>query len=67
MEAVLEYNRLKEFIQNDFPKPPTIDSQDLVEWKKCVAKARMIILEGFLDNIVSNIHRKDTPYTMWLP
>jgi len=52
MEAVLEDNGLKEFIDKDIPKPPAIDAQDLVEWKKCVSKARRIILEGVQDHIV---------------
>lgn len=43
---MLEDNRLKEFIDNYIPKPPTIDAQYLAKWKKCVAKARRIILEG---------------------
>jgi len=46
MKAVLEDNGLKEFIEKYIPKPPTIDAQDLAEWRKCVAKARKIILEG---------------------
>jgi len=46
MEALLEDNRLKEFIDNDNPKPPTTYAQDLGEWKKCVSKARNIIIEG---------------------
>jgi len=45
--------------------PPIIDAQDLAEWKKCVAKAGRIILEGVRDHIVSKEHRKDTPYAMW--
>lgn len=45
MEAVLDDNRLKECIDKYIPKPPTVDAQDLVEWKKCVAKARRIILK----------------------
>jgi len=35
---------LKEFIDNDIPKP--VDAQNLAKWIKCVAKARRIILEG---------------------
>ena len=35
------------------------------EWRKCVAKARMIILEGVRDHIVSKIHDKEIPYAMW--
>ena len=45
MEVVLEDNELKEFIDKDIPKPPKTDAQDLAEWRKCVAKARRIILE----------------------
>ena len=30
-----------------------------------MAKARRIILEGVRDHIVSNLHDKDTPFTMW--
>jgi len=52
MEVVFEDNELKKFIDNDIPKPPTIDAQDLAEWRKCVAKARRIILEGVQDHIV---------------
>jgi len=40
MEAMLEDNGLKEFIDEDIPKPPGSDAQNLVEWKKCVARAR---------------------------
>jgi len=65
MEAVLEVNGLKEFIENDIPEPPTANAQDLAKWKKCVAKARMIIIEGVQNHIVSNIHGKDTPYVIW--
>ena len=45
MEVVLEDNELKEFIDNDIPKTPTTNAQDLVEWRKCVTKVRRIILE----------------------
>jgi len=64
MEAVLEENLWKEFIDNDIPKPPTTNSQDLAEWRKCVAKARRIILELVQFHIVSNLHGKDTLYEM---
>lgn len=40
MEVVLEDNGLKEFVDQAIPKPKTIDAQNLVEWKKCVAKER---------------------------
>ena len=46
MEVVLEDNGLKEFIDHDIQKPPTYDAKYLAEWRKCVAKARRIILEG---------------------
>jgi len=46
MEAVLEDNGLKEFIDQDIPKPPASDSKDLAKWRKCVIKARHIIIEG---------------------
>lgn len=65
MDTVLEDNGLKEFIDNDIPKLAAFDAKDLVELKKCVAKARRIILEGVRDHIVSNLHRKETSYAMW--
>jgi len=65
MEVVLEDNGMKEFIDNDIPKPPIIDTQDLAKWKKCMEKKRRIRLEGFQAHIVSNLHGKDTPYAMW--
>ena len=46
MDVMLEDNVLKEFIDQDIPKPPASDAKDLAEWKKCVARARQIILEG---------------------
>ena len=64
-EAVPEDNGLKEFIDNDIQKPTTVDTQNLEEWKKCVAKARRIILEGVREHIVSNIHGEKTAYAMW--
>jgi len=65
MEVVLEDNGLKEFIDQEVPKPSTTDAQNLVEWKNCVAKARWIILEGVRDHIVSSLHGKETPHAMW--
>ncbi len=44
MEEMLEYNRLKEFIDHDILKPLAFDANDLDEWRKCVAKARRIVL-----------------------
>jgi len=46
MEAVLEGNGLKDFIDQEIPKPGSTNAQELAEWKKCVARARLIILEG---------------------
>jgi len=63
--VVLEDNVLKEFIDNDIPKPTTSNARDLSEWNKCVAKARRIILEGVRDHIISNLHGKETSYSMW--
>ena len=65
MEVVLEDNGLKEFIDHEIPKPPVSDAKDLAEWKRCVVKARRIIMEGVRDHIVSSLHNKDTPYAMW--
>ena len=65
MEAVLEDNGLKEFIDNDVPKPTLTDATLLDAWQKKVAKMRRIILEGVRDHIVSNLHGKSTPYAMW--
>jgi len=44
MEAVLEDNGLKDFIDQEVPKPT--DATQLAEGKKCVARARRIPLEG---------------------
>ena len=65
MEVVLEDNGLKEFIDQEIPKPTSTNAQELVEWKKCVAKSRWIILEGVQEHIVSSLHGKDTPFSMW--
>ena len=46
MEAVLEDNGLKDFIDQEVPKPTAADVIELAEWKKCVARARRILLEG---------------------
>ena len=42
-----------------------IDAANLDAWKKKVAKARRILLEGVQDHIVSSLHGKATPYAMW--
>jgi hypothetical protein len=46
IEAVLKDNGLKEFIDKDVPKPDVADDANLDAWKKKVAKARRILLEG---------------------
>ena len=38
MRDVLEDNGLKDFIDEEIPKPASTNAQELVEWKKCVAK-----------------------------
>ena len=65
MEAVLEDNGLKGYIDVDVPKPDAIDTANLDAWKKKVVKARRILLEGVRDHIVSSLHGKTTPYEMW--
>ena len=45
MEAVLEDNGLKEFIDSDVPKPTSSDATLLDAWKKKVVKTRRILLE----------------------
>ena len=46
MEVVLEDNGLKDFIDQEVPKPVADNAQELVEWKKCVARVMRILLEG---------------------
>jgi len=65
MEVVLEDNSLKDFIDQEFPKPAAANAQELAEWKKCVARVRRILLEGVRDHIVSSLHGKETPFSMW--
>ena len=65
MEVVLEDNVLKEFIDSDVPKPASSNATGLDVWKKKVAKTRRIMLEGVKEHIVSRIHGKATPFSMW--
>ena len=58
MEAVLEDNGLKEFIDRDVPKPTSIDAAVLDACQKKVARVRRILLEGVRDHIVSSLHGK---------
>jgi hypothetical protein len=65
MEAVLEDNGLKDYIDRDVPKSDATDTANLDAWKKKVEKARRILLEGVRDQIVSGLHGKTTPHAMW--
>ena len=63
MEAVLDDNGLKDFIDAEIPKPT--DAAQVEAWKKKMAKCRRILLEGVKDHIVSSMHGKASPYLMW--
>ncbi len=63
MEAVLDDNGLKEFIEAEVPKPT--DAAHVEVWQKKIAKCRRILLEGVKDHIVSSLHGKASPYLMW--
>jgi len=63
MEAVLDDNGLKEFIEAEVPKPT--DAAHIEVWQKKTAKCRRILLEGVKDHIVSSLHGKASPYLMW--
>eukprot|EP00253_Pinus_taeda_P028177 PITA_28177 len=65
MEAVLEDNGLKDFIDQEISKPAATNAQELAKWKKCVAKARRILLEGVQDHIFSSPHGKETLFSIW--
>ena len=65
MEAVLDDNGLKEFIDAEIPKPTSSDATVLEAWQKKTAKCRRILLEGVKDHIVSNLHGKASPLLMW--
>ena len=65
MEAVLDDNGLKEFIDAEIPKPTSSDAVVLNTWKKKTAKCRRILLEGMKDHIVSSLHGKASSYLMW--
>ena len=65
MEAMLQDNGLKEFIDQDITKPTTSNAQNLAKWKKCVARVSWTILERVQDHIVSSLHGKETPHAMW--
>ena len=65
MEAMLEDNGLKKFIDSDVRKLRSSDVALLDAWKKKTAKTRRIMLEGVKDHIVSNLHGKASPFLMW--
>ena len=65
MEAMLEDNGLKEFIDSDVPKPTLMDVALLDTWKKKLAKSRRIMLECVREHIVSSLCGKATPYAIW--
>ena len=65
MEAVLEDNGLKEFIDSDVPKLGSSDVALLDAWKNKTTKTRRILLEGVKDHIVFILHGKATPLLMW--
>ena len=65
MEAVLEDNGLKVFINSDVPKPTSTDVALIYAYPKKVEKTRIILLEGVKDHILSSLHRKATPFSMW--
>ena len=62
---MLEDNGLKEFVEQAIPKAAATDAHNFADWKKCVAKVRQIILEGFQDHIFSSLHGKETMHAMW--
>eukprot|EP00253_Pinus_taeda_P026538 PITA_26538 len=63
MEAVLDDNGLKEFMDANVPKPT--DAAQVEDWQKKTEKCRRILLEGVRDHIVSSLHGKASPYLMW--
>jgi hypothetical protein len=65
MEAVLEDNGLKGYIDAYVPKLDATDTANLDAWQNKVAKASRILLDGVRDHIVSSLHGKTTPYAMW--
>jgi len=63
MEAVLDDNGLKDFIEAEVPKPTNAAEAEV--WQKKTAKCRRILLEGMKDHIVSSLHGKASPYLIW--
>ena len=65
MEAMLDDNGLKEFIDAEIPKPASSDAAELDALQKKTTKYRRILLEGVKDHIVSILHGKSSPFLMW--
>ena len=65
MEAMLDDNGLKEFIDAEVPKPTSSDVAVIEAWKKKTAKCRRTLLEGVKDHILSSLHGKASPLLMW--
>jgi len=61
----MEDNGLNEYTYRNFLKPTATNAKKLTKWKKNVAKARRILLEGVRYHIVLNLHGKETPYETW--
>jgi len=58
MEAMVDDNGFLEYFKTKIPKPRLVDAHNLAQWKKDVAKAKRITLEGVRDHIVSNLYGK---------
>ena len=65
MEVVLDENGVLEHVKIDIAKPQQSDAKQLAQWKKDVSKSKIILLEGVRDHVVSNLHGKKTPFSMW--
>jgi len=63
MEAVLDDNGLKDFIEAEVPKPT--DAAQVEAWQKKTTMCRRILLEGVKDHIVSSLCGKASPYLTW--
>ena len=63
MEAVLDDNGLKQFIEAEVPKPT--NAAHVEAWQKKTTKCRRILLEGVKDHIVSSLHGKASLYLTW--
>lgn len=64
MEPIFDENGVLEYVKTDIAKPQQSNAQKIAQWKKDVVKVRIIILEGVRNHVVSNIHGKETPFSM---